>query len=209
MKETHQYFCECSCVWGLWEVSVPECGGRAQGWALSECPLLPPSLQGAGVAPGTSRVLIAGGRFSSAGCAQLLGREGADAWHVAGTPQGLGLAHGLGCGPEFSFLCWMSDNICIRVEQGVEIHLTLRGMRGCRVGVSQHFGVRGGLHVGTPTHGDRALCVGGVMDPSSGDEALPRGGRERVVLSTHCAGGTMGVAVSASPKALSRRKGLQ
>lgn len=26
---------------------------------------------------------------------------------------------------------------------------------------------------------------------------------------THCAGGTMGVAVSASPKALSRRKGLQ
>lgn len=103
MKETHQYFCECSCVWGLWEVSVPECGGRAQGWALSECPLLPPSLQGAGVAPGTSRVLIAGGRFSSAGSAQLLGREGADAWHVAGTPQGLGLARGLGYGPEFSF----------------------------------------------------------------------------------------------------------
>lgn len=169
MKETHQYFRECSCVWGLWEVSVPECEGRAQGWAPSEGPLLPPSLQGAGVAPGTSGVLTAGGRFSSAGSAQLLGREGADAWHVAGTPQGLGLARGLGYGPEFSFPCWMSDNICIRVEQGVEIHLTPRGMRGCRVGVSQRFGVRGGLHVGTPTHGDRALCVwGGVMDPSSG-----------------------------------------
>lgn len=177
MKETHQYFCECSCVGGLWEVSVPECGGRAQGWALSECPLLPPSLQGAGVAPGTSRVLIAGGRFSSAGSAQLLGREGADAWHVAGTPQGLGLARGLGYGPEFSFPAGCQITSVYGWSRGWKYTSLPGGMRGCRVGVSQHFGVRGGLHVGTPTHGDRALCVGGVMDLSSGDEALPRGGR--------------------------------
>lgn len=145
-------------MWGPWEVSFPERGGKAQGWAVSQCPVLPPSLQGAGAAPGTSSVLIAGGRFPSAGSAQLLGKEGAD---MAGTPQGLGLACGFGYGPESQFPCWMSANICTWVEQEMEIHLSPWAMRGCRVGVSQRFGVRGGLHVGTPTHGDRVLCVGG------------------------------------------------
>lgn len=100
-------------------------------------------------------------KVPSAGSAQLLGQEGEDAWHVAGSPQGLGLACSLGYGPESQFPCWMSANICTQVEQGVEIHLSPWAMRGCRVGVSQSFGVQGGLHVGTPTHDDRVLCVGG------------------------------------------------
>lgn len=100
--------------------------------------------------------------ISRLGCAaipqQLPGREGADAWHVAGTPQSLGLARGLGNGPEYQFPCEVSANICARMELAVDTSLP-GGVRGRRVGSTQCF-VTSGDAGGTAPAGDE--LAGGV-----------------------------------------------
>lgn len=148
-------------MWGLWEASSSECGGKAQGWALSQCPVLPPSLQGTEAAPGTSSVPIAGGRFHQQVLLSCWGRKGKMLGMWLAVPRAWDLLVALGMGQNPNFPAGCQRTSVHRWSRGVEIHLSPWAMRGCRVGVSQSFGVQGGLHVGTPTRDDRVLCVGG------------------------------------------------
>lgn len=188
-------------MWVLWEASSSECGGKAQGWALSQCPVLPPSLQGTEAAPGTSSVPIAGGRFHQQVLLSCWGRKGKmlGMWLAVPRAWDLLVALGMGQNPNFPAGC-----------QRTSVHRWSRGWKytsvpGRCVGAgwvsARALGSREGCMWGHP-HMMTECCVWG----GDGSQQLRvikhclREEEEEGLWCQHTAGGTSGIGVSDSLK---------